>query len=193
MYERALRQDPNLLGACTMLAELVGREEKDGDRVARLFERSIRRDPKGAAGRFQRWAMVAVKDLDDRALARQLFERGRRDNPDDPYLTANLAWLLFEVGEDEQAIPLAKHALTQTDQPEIRLEAWFYLAAFGDPALAREARHRAEELIADGARSEGWDLSRIVARAKRESRDADWVERTAATIAGPAAADGGPT
>ncbi len=134
--------------------------------------------------------MVAVRDLDDRALARQLFERGRESDPDDPHLTVNLSWLLFESGEDESAIPLARHALSVTDHPGVQLEAWFYLAAFGGPEVAPEARRRTEELLREGARSVGWDLSRIVARAEREANgDAGWIAATATAIATAAADD----
>jgi hypothetical protein len=56
-----------------------------------------------------------------------------------------------------------------------------------DSRIARQDEARAE--IRSGVRSENWDFSRIVARARHERReDVEWLERLADVVAGRAEA-----
>lgn len=192
MYERALSIAPKRASTCRRLGNLVARTDGDVERVARLYERAIEIDPEKAASSFDHWAMTTFRDLGDRRLARQIFERGNAEHPDDPYLTVNLAWLLFGEGERQSATRLARRATELTDEPAIQLEAWFYLAALGEPVGLPEARRQVERLLGEGVRSAGWDFSEIVAQAGRGNDGlARWVAATAAAIAAPAETEAG--
>lgn len=187
MYERALAQESGRAGTSSLLASLLGRSEKKGERMARLYERAIRLAPKYAGAYLNRWALIAAHDLDDHDLARQLCERGHAAAPEDPNLTVNLAWLLFIEGEREEAIPLALQAAA-SDGPEAQLEAWFYLAVLGEPQGEAEARREVERLLREGVRSPGWDFSGILAQVRRHNRgDVAWAEETADRISSPVA------
>ena len=182
MFERALCQDPDRGLTSRLLASLLGRTEPDPERIARLFERSLRVDPEGATPAYNRWSMIAARELQDRELAREVLERARVAVPEEANFAINLSWLLFEADEAEKAIPLAEEALELSDDPVVELEAWFYLAVLGEPDGGR-AKGEVERLLTEGVRSPDWELSRILDRVReRDGADVEWAEATAATI-----------
>lgn len=183
MYERALARDPNRPGAIWRLAMLLGRTGGDGAQVSRLYERVIRLRPDRAAARYSDWGLAVAKDFGDRELGREILERGRALDPASPFIAINLAWLLFEIGEDQRAHALVGEALDSTEEPSIQLEGWFYRATLGDPERADEARRQVGTLLEQGACSPGWDFSWILARVERERPGAlEWARATAAAI-----------
>jgi tetratricopeptide (TPR) repeat protein len=182
MYERALGQEPDRGSTSRFLASLLGKTGSDRERIATLFERSLRVDPERAVHTYDGWSLAAARELEDRELAREILERARVAVPEEPNFAVNLSWLLFEAGEAEAAMPLAREALKLAGDPAVKLEAWFYLAVLGEPD-GGEAKAQVERLLAEGVRSPGWELSRILDRVReRDGADIEWAEATAATI-----------
>jgi tetratricopeptide (TPR) repeat protein len=189
MYERALGQEPDRASTNRFLASLLGKTGSDRERIARLFERSLRVDPEGATYAYNRWSLIAARELQDKELAREILERACVAVPEEANFPVNLSWLLFEAGETEAAIPLARKALELAKDPAVELEAWFYLAVLGEPDDG-EAKSQVERLLAKGVRSPGWELSGILDRVReRDGADVEWAEATAAAIAEPAPAE----
>ncbi|HYC82426.1 MAG TPA: CHAT domain-containing protein [Solirubrobacterales bacterium] len=187
MFERALGLEPGRSSTSRYLASLLGKTGDDRERIERLYERSIELAPERAKYAYNSWALTAALDFEDKDAAREILERGRAVAPEEPNLAVNLAWLLFEAGETEDAIRAAREALELSEDPAIAVEGWFYLAVLGEPD-GGEARSQVERLLAGGARSPGWDFSGILERAReRDGADFGWAEATAAEIAAPEA------
>ena len=87
-------------------------------------------------------------------------------------------------------------SLEKAQEDPLRAELWFYLVALGGSEGRKEALTELAILIDKGARSPGWDFSRILDRARsQEEPDLEWLDRLAAVIsgrAGPEALHGWP-
>ena len=119
--------------------------------------------------------------------ARQDFDQAetyyQRAIDADPHHT-NYAGLLYALGQAQLAEPLAQQTLDAPLRPEtdlVELEVRFYRYANSDD---RSDLPRIHELLEDGVRSPGWDLSLNLERAKERGHpEYAFLERLAAVIA----------
>ncbi len=169
LYERAIAANPNDVDHLTLYAIFLDDVRGDYERVRELYKRAIALDPANA-NVLALYANLLVDALDDHDRAEELFARAVAADPTDATVLGNYARLLFERHKDAQAISCVQRALENAadDDDDLRAELFFYLAAVGPSGDRESAQARLEALLDAGVRSPGWDLSRILARARHE-------------------------
>lgn len=189
-YERSLAADPTNSITLGAFAQFLTEVRADHSRAEELFERAASGGA-GDASTLGNYAnfLVDVRGAYDRARA--MYERATAADPAMGNNFANYSRLLFETGDDSRALEAAERALAlEVTRLDTRAEVLFYLAAVGPPERSPAALAELAGLVKSGVRSPGWDLSRIVARARERGRaDVDWLGRLADVISKGAPAE----
>ena len=123
--------------------------ERTGDFEAavRHFETCLRLDPNFHPAQNYLGYMWAERGL-NLEQARQLIEKAVAAHPRNSAYLDSMAWVLFQLGRPEEALPWMERALEHMDEPDATLYDHFgdILAALGRLAEARQAWQRALEL-----------------------------------------------
>jgi tetratricopeptide (TPR) repeat protein len=194
-YQRALEKDPELVRALGNYANLLTDFRQDHDGAELLYERAAASAP-DAPIPLGNFAVFLSDHRGDHARAETLYKRLLATRPTDSVRLANYGRLMVERSRDAEAKELIQQALLHADaeDDELRVEVSFYVLAMQGDEARGETLSRLAALIASGARSPGWDLSRVLARARADGHpDIAWLERLAAVIsdgADPAVLDG---
>ena len=140
---------------------------KDNDGAERYYKKALELDPNRAnhTGNYANFLKDIRKDYNG---AERLFKKALELNPNDVNHTANYCQLLLAQGEQVRGKELLKGAFSLTPPtPDLELELWFYgLAHF--PAEYPQAEQKIRTLLAEGARSNGWDFRDNIARAEAD-------------------------
>lgn len=124
--------------------------------------------------------LTDVRKEHDRA--QELYERALAADPNHANNLGSYARLLLERGNSAQAFEFIERAFKNAKEADDGLlaELWFYLLAVGPSERRGDALSALVALVNAGARSPGWDFSRIVAREREENRGAiDRLEQLA--------------
>ncbi len=123
--------------------------ERTGDFEAavRHFETCLRLDPNFHPAQNYLGYMWAERGL-NLEQARQLIEKAVAADPRNSAYLDSMAWVLFQLGRPEEALPWMERALEHMDEPDATLYDHFgdILAALGRRAEALQAWQRALEL-----------------------------------------------
>jgi Tfp pilus assembly protein PilF len=194
-YKRALELEPNNPGQVGNYANLLADYRDDTALAEEHYERALQLDPDHAVN-LSNYATFLVDVRGDYERAERYFRHALEVTPDGANLLGNYGRLLLETGRDEEAWRVVGQALEGAKEDSLRVEALFYILALGGEKEAADALGKLIELIERGARSFGWDFSRIIDRAREAGReDVEWLEVLADVIAErktPDALDGWP-
>jgi Tfp pilus assembly protein PilF len=169
LFERAIAADPehaNNLGAYALFLKRVRR---DHDRAEELFERAIAADPEHAHN-LGNYAIFLTDVRRDHDRAEELFERAIAADPEHANNLGNYARLLLERGDDARALELIRQSFLhagERDDP-LRAELWLYLGALGPEDGRDHALASLAALLERGVRSPGWEVCRVLARARAQ-------------------------
>ncbi|NUT57131.1 MAG: tetratricopeptide repeat protein [Thermoleophilia bacterium] len=165
LFGRAIDADPDDVVAVSEYAFFLRLRRDDVDGAERLFARAIELAPEYAAA-LGAYALLLADDRGDQAGAARLFGRAVEADPENANNLGNYARLLCERCDDEEAAKLVERALALEREPPLSLELWFYSWIMGAPRPRDESLAELARLVADGVRTPGWNLERVVARAE---------------------------
>jgi tetratricopeptide (TPR) repeat protein len=169
LYERATSLAPADTTTLHNYAIFLSDVRGDYGRADELYARVIGADPTNTAA-LNNYANLLVDGRGDHAQVQELFERAIAVDPTNATILGNYARLLFEQHKDAQATDYAQRAFENAgdDDDDLRAELFIYLCAVGPPTERADAEANLRALLDSGVRSPGWDLSRILARARAE-------------------------
>ena len=134
------------------------------------------------------YACFLWQNRGDPHQAEEYFKRAIGLRPADPNLLGNYAGMLLAEGRRDEGLAMLNRALAHDDPSNYDkwpAERLFYLYAHGPDDQRLPALRSLKELLINGARSEEWDFSPNIRRARDEGHpEADWLERLAAVING---------
>ena len=166
-YLKAIELDPNEGNFLALYANFLRQSTERYDLAEEYFRKAIELDPKNsmATGNYANFLMDIRRDYEK---AEEYFKLTNKYDPNDANDIGNYAKLKILQERNQEAKELIEKALQLNieNRQDLILELWFYRYAifFGDYP---EAREKIQELLDQGIRSPGWDLSGVVARAKK--------------------------
>jgi tetratricopeptide (TPR) repeat protein len=162
LYERALAADPENPNALNNFANFLREERRDLGRAQELYERAIAADPKNASA-LNHFATFLMDERHDSDRAQELCERAIAADPKNIDWPANFAHALFLAGRHSTALERLREAIRQAAAvpasvtSALASELAFYRAVHL-PEERDEALRALQGLVAQGARSVGWNF-----------------------------------
>ncbi len=170
-----------------------------------LFLDSIRKDYDGAEEYYKRAVVAEPNDADypgnyafflenirkDYDGAEEYYKRAIEAEPNHANNLGNYAGFLLGTGKSAEGLDFLARALELTEEPLLILECRFYNYAHTADEKERLANLKhLKSLIVEGVRSQGWDLSLNVSRAKEDGHpEPELLETLARVIAEEEEAD----
>lgn len=116
--------------------------------------------------------------------AEEYYKKMIETTQDDANYLCNYAQLLFATGRQYEAFAMVKKALLQFGlSPDVLSESIFYLFANGLPETREENLSNLKNTLLDGGRSEYWDFSPNIERARVDGHpDIEWLPKLADVI-----------
>jgi len=166
-YKKAVGLDPRHAGCAGAYATFLANIRKDSDGAEQFFKKSLKLDP-NHAGRTGNYAAFLANIRKDYDGAERLYKKALELDPNDANHAGNYCQFLLAQGEQARGKELLKRAFSLTPPtPAVELELWFYgLAHF--PAEYPQAEQKIRTLLAEGARSNGWNFQNNIARAETD-------------------------
>jgi tetratricopeptide (TPR) repeat protein len=194
MFKRAVEADPNHANNLGNYAVFLQNIRRDYDAAEAMFKRAVEADP-NHANHLGNYAVFLQNIRRDYDAAEAMFKRAVEADPDHANTLGNYAQMLLARGDSingYEYLGRAVAALGTEARLDLHAELAFCEFAHGaDPAARRVALEKLKELVlAKGARSPGWDLSRNVERAVHDGHpEAAWLAKLASVIADEAGPD----
>jgi putative PEP-CTERM system TPR-repeat lipoprotein len=144
-FEALATRQPNNVGAHTMVALLLGAQNRQAE-AQRRYERILEIEPRAAvAANNLAWLYADGDGSLDRAL--ELAQMARSVMPDSPAIAHTLAWVYYKKNLPASAIPLLKRTIEQTPQePTYHYHLGLAYEKSGDRVQARQSIERALRL-----------------------------------------------
>ena len=167
LYERAIAADPKHAHSLNNFASFLTTIRGRHDEAEALFQRAIDVDPKYAAilDNFASF-LTDISERHDEAEA--LYQRAIAADPKDASILGNYAEFLLVTGRRDEGLAIMT-ALETLASNELALTVVSAFSRYAhDPEHRAESLAKLKRLIAENARSPGWNLSRNIAQAERD-------------------------
>ena len=166
-FKKSLEIEPENAGILGNYAIFLYKIRKDYDKTEEYFKKSLEINSMDARhlGNYANFIFSTRKDYD---TAEEYFKKSLEIKPDNAVHLGNYAGLLLAKG-DANGFDVLLKAIKFAEVPQnddLLLECQFYkYAHFADSSSRADALNRIRELLLNGIRSPGWDLSENVKRA----------------------------
>lgn len=162
-YKKALELDPGLVNTNVNYAIFLKGIRKDYDEAEKYYKNALEADQDNVNANIS--YAIFLKDIrKDYDEAEQHYKKALAADPDNANNNGNYAGFLLAEGRMAEAVPFLQRAEKNADNKDLELELHFYrLAHF--PETAQASREAIHDLLGQGERSPGWDLSRNIERA----------------------------
>lgn len=168
LYEQALVVESRHVGNLVNYANFLAHTIKNADRAEELFVRALDVDPEYgiALGSFALFLTEVRGDFD---RAEELYDRAVSAAPEDANILANYGGFLLARGRADEGwekVRAAQRAAQIPAERPILLELEFYGFVHGGATERMAALLAMREMVAEGVRSPGFDLSAHCAHAQ---------------------------
>ncbi len=167
-YRKSLELNPENANVNGNYAVFLSAIKKDYVEIEKYYQKSLELNPEdtNVSCNYANFLCDIKKDYVE---AEKYYRKSLELNPEDANLNGNYAKYLLICNRNKEALIFINKAFSYiTDKKSsVVIELWFYCYAVC-PEKFPESRQKIEELLEQGVKSIGWDLSEIVKIAERE-------------------------
>ena len=183
-YQRALEANPRRANTLGNYAIFLNYVKKNYDKAEEYYQRALEADPKSAItlGNYAVFLGNIRKDFDK---AEEYHQRAIEADPKYANALGNYAGLLFVLNKNEKAEELLKRSFLcdMENNGALEVELWFYAYLHSKNYKQSDSMKKLKELLKDGKRSPGWDLSLNIQTAiKNGHTNKEWLQKIADVI-----------
>jgi Tfp pilus assembly protein PilF len=165
-YKKAIELGPSYAINLGNYAHFLHKIKKEYDKAEEYYKKAIESDP--IIGAFNAsYALFLHEIRKDSNRAERYYKEAIKVSPHDANAIANFSKLLIENKEFDRAKIFIEKSfrINQGRRKDIELELWFYCYAVFFTEY-KDAPKKIEELIKQGVKSPGWNLSGVLEIAK---------------------------
>lgn len=185
-YKQAIKLGPRDDISFGNYATLLHFINKDYVQAEKFYKKAMEIHPDDA-GHIANYAALLGNAGVDKKLAELYYEKAMNLEPEAADLFGNYCGFLYGIGKEQNAERYWEKSIknNKTEKMnDLNLELWFYMYANGNESRRAEALKELKELIKSGDRSEFWDFSLNIERAKKQNHpEYDWLHKLADVIA----------